>query len=435
MNPTDALSKAFSGFINGKAQEQVDTNRTSQVKQAIAKATQANSSQAQNTNSLANLNPDKPDVLRMLGRQIKQGLQQFLPTLKPSSARGAYANLLKPEDSIKQDVATAFYSNPELSSPGSDLFSKFQDSIQDSISQTKDLLDKMGQLNEKIETEISSAAQNISQDINAGLATAASEPVRGLPLVSGSAYQEYSRSTAASAEIVIETKEGDRISLSFSQSSSYSNSKSLSFDQDSLSVGEETSFSTEAGFSVLVEGDINKDEAKSIEKLMNRVNKIADKFFDGDVQKALQQAEKLKIDPSTLSSISVDLSSSVQTKQVEAYQLVSQFPSSAKANTTNAGPNTLSPIDVPKAASVVADLENLLNAEEIISQFKNASETLTQLFSQSALEQGLTEKSDDPVFDQFKELLKSLLAKVEKDEIEHESDDDHDEDKAKKSEE
>ncbi len=125
-----------------------------------------------------------------------------------------------------------------------------------------------------------------------------------------SAYQ-YSESMS----LQLTTREGDTVSIDFRQL--YSEYQSYRSEQaveagpsgvryfESKEMMESTAFEEQFAFSV--NGDLNEEELKAIFDVFEQVDKLANNFFDGDIEKALAQAVELEIDFGQLQSFQLNL--------------------------------------------------------------------------------------------------------------------------------
>ncbi|MCF6346159.1 MAG: hypothetical protein L3J00_06785 [Thiomicrorhabdus sp.] len=125
-----------------------------------------------------------------------------------------------------------------------------------------------------------------------------------------SAYQ-YSESMS----LQLTTREGDTVSIDFRQL--YSEYQSYRSEQaaeggpsgvryfESKEMMESTAFEEQFAFSV--NGDLNEDELNAIFDVFEQVDKLANSFFDGDIEKALAQAVELDIDFGQLQSFQLNL--------------------------------------------------------------------------------------------------------------------------------
>lgn len=117
------------------------------------------------------------------------------------------------------------------------------------------------------------------------------------------------------ADVELVTREGDRVRLSISLSSS----EQLSWRQDSASLQASYSQSRQADLNFSVEGDLNADEQRAIGNLLQRVDELAQRFYGGDLRGTIDRALALTDHMDQMSELSVTLTTQA-TRAVSAYQ-------------------------------------------------------------------------------------------------------------------
>lgn len=135
----------------------------------------------------------------------------------------------------------------------------------------------------------------------------------------------------------LQTKEGDVVNVNFRQLFAYY--ESYKEEQAAAEEGpkgvryfesrealETTQFEEHFAFSV--EGDLNENELKAIFDVFEQVDELATSFFNGDIEKAFQQAVEMDVDFAQLQSVDLDLqrTETVATsyQQAATYQGVQQ---------------------------------------------------------------------------------------------------------------
>lgn len=121
----------------------------------------------------------------------------------------------------------------------------------------------------------------------------------------------------------MKTREGDVVTISFSQSSSSSRSALQVQQGDSSLQAFQESDSENSGFSISIEGNLNRDEQKSLQKLMKKMHKVSNAFFHGNGKAALKHALKLGFNDQQIAGFSMDLSMQKSVQAVAAYQQTS----------------------------------------------------------------------------------------------------------------
>jgi hypothetical protein len=253
-----------------------------------------------------------------------------------------------------------------------DLAGFMNDEIRDGISQSKQL--------------IQDGIEKLRQDIFPTEDKSSNGEIAGIT----SSFQ-ITVSQQQSGQLVIKTKEGDEVSLSFTdlrqialqqeaillspekqaaeiRQSTNSNSNEVAIpskqSQDAQTVGENStqpklsgkdkaeptdvdsqaentqkkveqnsvSFS-ESKLSFTLTGQLNEAELKSIGNLVSDINDLADEFFKGDIETAYQQALKLGFDDQELSSFALQLTKVENTQVIKTYESVSHYDKGTGLNT------------------------------------------------------------------------------------------------------
>ena len=117
------------------------------------------------------------------------------------------------------------------------------------------------------------------------------------------------------ASIAITTKDGDEININFSRFTSLSQRQSIVDGENSKNI----EFNQYQSFSFQVEGTLDKEELKAVSNLIKDITKLADKFFNGDVEKAWQQAQELGFDDQQIAQFSFDFKEVKQISVIEHY--------------------------------------------------------------------------------------------------------------------
>jgi hypothetical protein len=130
----------------------------------------------------------------------------------------------------------------------------------------------------------------------------------------------FSENISHSAEIQVMTREGDLVTININQASA-SSSSALQMEQgdSKISLYSESYFLS-SGFSMSIEGDLNKEEEKSLAKLINKMSKVSDKFFKGNIKAAFKHAQKIGLDTKHLAGFSMSLEREKSVQAVAAYQ-------------------------------------------------------------------------------------------------------------------
>ena len=199
---------------------------------------------------------------------------------------------------------------------------------------------------------------------------------------------ESSYQYSETMSLQITTKEGDTVSVDFkqlyAQYQSYNQQQSAESGPsgvryfESKEALEMTAFEEQFAFSV--EGDLNEDELNAIFDVFEQVDKLANNFFDGNIEKALSQAMELKIDYGQLENFKLNLT------QTEATAI--RYQKAAVTEYTNVQDNTAA--DKAEQYGVnMSDIPKYLQQwqtaiEKLDEQFENAQLVLDELLSGTA---------------------------------------------------
>lgn len=131
------------------------------------------------------------------------------------------------------------------------------------------------------------------------------------PRSEGPLAYRYEQARASQFSFELMTAEGDRVAIQADSSAAASLSGS----------GNGSSFSAAASRSLSwsVEGDLNADERSAIESLLGGVDRLAEQFFSGDLNGALESAMALGYDREQVASFSLNLSQSSIRQVSETY--------------------------------------------------------------------------------------------------------------------
>lgn len=133
-------------------------------------------------------------------------------------------------------------------------------------------------------------------------------------------YQAVNSSNNTSIEI--ETADGDIVKINVANAMS---EETTQFSYGGVQ-GMEHMMSRERTLEFSVEGELDEDELKAINKVMHNLNGIADRFYNGNVDHALENALDLGVGMDEIAAVSMDMSYSYQAQAVNLYQQVAGEP-------------------------------------------------------------------------------------------------------------
>lgn len=138
--------------------------------------------------------------------------------------------------------------------------------------------------------------------------------------VTQSGFIAASYNTRQTTSLVVNTLEGDRVTIDISKQATSSRTAVAGAAGESGFESTQTHREASVNFSFSVQGELSDDERKAVDELIQRIDKVSDKFFDGNVQAAFSKAAHLKFDGEELAGYSLSLSSSQTYRAVAAYQ-------------------------------------------------------------------------------------------------------------------
>jgi len=251
-----------------------------------------------------------------------------------------------------------------------------------------DMLKGFGLYDDKLEKEIADGRKLVDN----GLEQMA-EQIRNPNASSTQASSIPSRLSALSVanqfSLEVMTREGDKVTVNFaqSQSGSYHNSDN----------GFSFSASAAQSWSMEVQGHLNEDEKKALSGLFDDVQSLSERFFAGDIGKALEQAMSIGYDGKQLASFSLNLLQRTSTTSVSPYaqQMRETAPTpeleslkSPLASYVDSYMKALekASISLPKAPQTLQDLvERMLPTESRLPVWKSFHDGLNQLLDLSGL--------------------------------------------------
>ena len=96
-------------------------------------------------------------------------------------------------------------------------------------------------------------------------------------------------------------------------------------DQVSGSLNQNSVYVKSNALNFSVSGELDEEELKAIGKLVSDANDLADEFFNGDIETAYKQALKLGFDDQELTSFALQLTKVENTQVIKAYETVSHY--------------------------------------------------------------------------------------------------------------
>jgi hypothetical protein len=205
---------------------------------------------------------------------------------------------------------------------------QFRDGVEKGFADARKILDGLGVLNGQVAANIDDTYQRIQDGLGALDQRYGGASNSGTGTTAVAAYSERFVAQAQTFELDVTTREGDKLHIAVAQASaSYSQSSVAAASNGSSSAAQVSSQSSSlqiGNFQISVEGDLNDDERAALTKLFGQVQDLSDKFYAGDLNGAFDQALKLELDGSQLTSLSLHLSQTSVRQATDAYSAVAE---------------------------------------------------------------------------------------------------------------
>ena len=257
--------------------------------------------------------------------------------------------------------------------------------------------------------------------------------------VQSTAVNAAAASRDLTSSLSITTKEGDVVTIDLNRSQALTAGSINTADSSLVYAG--ASSSSQLSFSV--QGELSEKENEAIEKVIKRVNELAEKLFDGKTGAALEKLGEVNINTKQLAGMALTMSSSISFAAVSAYSQVSNTavdaPAPAPAITPAEPDTTSAPVAAPvsgsqaqeEAASVTAkqavdETAAVVKEVEASDSFENPFKELRKIFADIA--DGLIASSPNGLIDNQNDFIKQLFNDVvDISENDHDADDGEDE--------
>lgn len=218
------------------------------------------------------------------------------------------------------------------------MLDKARQGIEDGFGQAREELEGMGQLNDEIEQGIGKSYDAIQDGLAKieenlfGTGVQGPQGMMSAGMVAGAYEVNYSMDRSSSLSIT--TNDGDKVTINFAEAMAYQRSEAAAIygadDGEGNQVAGAAYQMSESryhasGFSFSVEGELDEDEKAAIAELVQDVSELADEFFNGDLDKAFEQAQELGYDDSELSGFALNMTQVETVSVAAAYQQVAQF--------------------------------------------------------------------------------------------------------------
>jgi hypothetical protein len=301
MNPLSSLNSAAS--------------RTAQASQALAARSNAADAQATLANRLA-------EKLGVPSGSLSGSRDEYTPEKVAGRILGFIEQRLQSEAAAGADPAKL-----------DKLLSQARDGVEKGFAEARKILDGMGVLKGQVASDIDDTYKRIQDGFGDFDKRFGSAAPGASDKVAVAGYSERFSALAETFDLSVTTRDGDRLRISVAQASASWSQSSFAASSDGKSttvVGTSQSGSMRiGGWQVDVEGELDDDEIKALEKLFSQVQDLSDKFYAGDLAGAFDRAMALDMDGEQLASMSLRLTQTSVRQATDAYGAVAGQGASA----------------------------------------------------------------------------------------------------------
>ena len=291
-----------------------------------------------------------PSSHALLDREVREALDRHL-----AEAGAKQLGALDPADYTPEKVADrilGFIRNgiAQARAGGADaarlqrMMEQAEKGVQQGIDQARDILDGLGVLNGQVAEGVDRTEALLREGLEAMQQPPAAETSVSQMLEAAS-YRESRR-----LALEITTADGDTVSIQVERDSGTSRTEYAARSGDGFSHVATSERHESAHLSYRVEGELDAGEQKAVDRLLKRVDGLADRFYEGQTQAAFKQAVNLNVDSDELTGFSLSL------RHSQSYQAVNAYRSVAQADDPAGGPKAL---DHGAAATLGRFLEDL----------------------------------------------------------------------------
>lgn len=189
-------------------------------------------------------------------------------------------------------------------------------------------------------------------------------------------YASAVQSSSQSLNLEIKTQDGDLINLSLSRDETTGKYVAQVANANGEAKYSEQNYELNENFSLSVQGSLDESEVAAIEELLGGVKGVADQFFDGNSEAALEAGLNLGYNTGEIASFSLSLDESQTSSVTKAYQEVSYLGNGHGKPHQDALNNILKPVN-----GFMNSLHGLLNSSEQSKMFDDPKANIEELLS------------------------------------------------------
>lgn len=215
------------------------------------------------------------------------------------------------------------------------LLGQAREGVEKGFAEARKILDGMSALTGQVASDVDDTYKRIQDglsDLDKRFAGGAAQAAPGGAFAAVGQSERFA-AQAQTFDLQVTTRDGDKLRVSVAQASANWSKSSAAVAGDgngTASVASKQSGSLQiGGWQVEVDGELDDDEVKALEKLFGQVQELSDKFYAGDLSGAFDRAMALNMDGEQLASMSLHLTQTTVRQASDTYGAVAGQGASA----------------------------------------------------------------------------------------------------------
>lgn len=190
-----------------------------------------------------------------------------------------------------------------------DLYNQALKGVESGLREAKNIMQGSGTFSGEIKNNFDNTVNMIADQLQS-----LGKSLFQTPATTPDSIQTSSQSIAVgqsrSFSMQVVTQDGDRVTLNVASGQSLSQQFTEFSEQNIQANNTGSTYSSYDHFAFQVEGELDEGEMNALQDLFKQVNSVAETFYNGDVEKAFNQALEVGMDVNELSAFAVDLTRS-----------------------------------------------------------------------------------------------------------------------------
>ncbi|MEN8177549.1 MAG: DUF5610 domain-containing protein [Pseudomonadota bacterium] len=282
--------------------------------------------------------------------------------------------------------------------------------IEQGISEAREALQGLGMLSDSVEDGVGRVKDLLSKGLESALDSDehAVEAARMVEVA-----HRFEQLEESSFELQIKTRDGDQVTLKFSQSNSEEGFLSYQQTANSEAFVSSHTVISDSRFELSIEGELDEEELAAITDFTQNIAQVSDNFFDGNVQAAFEQGMQLGFDTAQIAGFALELEYTQSSVATSRYREISSLD----------GTDSHKLPGLEQVRELLNQMQNVFaQADGLFEQTEQAaSGLLTGFMSHHPKADGFSELLHQHGDDELEDVVEKLVGQVS---AEHEDHDD-----------